>query len=412
MGISLGLVGLGQFGTAFVELFKHHPLVDRIGLCDREKDRLAAVAANPFLADKLNERDLFTSFDAICQSDFDAVVIITQPWLHAAQAIQAMEAGKHVYSAVPLVMLPSDDEVLDWCDRLIATCTRTGMQYMLGETSYFHPDTMFCRRQAQAGAFGAYVYGEGEYCHDVDEWCNLRTVMAKRHSSSSGQEWLQREAGYHAAGHRGGPMHYPTHSVCGPLSVMQTRAISVNCHGFANRSGDPFFATSAFSNQVALFKMANGASVRIAELRECGGAKLGRHSETFRLIGTEGAYSEGRWMQVERGQPPGQTKPCHRGLSDHEMRDPLPTAVLAAFKEVMHKDVADPQSLDFIPGGHQGSHPYLVHEFVDAIATGRMPVINAWLATRMMAMGVSAHRSALRDGETVVVPDWGDAPAR
>ncbi len=28
-----------------------------------------------------------------------------------------------------------------------------------------------------------------------------------------------------------------------------------------------------------------------------------------------------------------------------------------------------------------------------------------------LAMGVAAHQSALKDGETVSVPDWGDAPA-
>lgn len=410
MGISLGLVGLGQFGTAFVELFKHHPAVDRIALCDREPERVRAVADNPFLADKLSERDRYTSLDAICASDLDALVIITQPWLHAPQAVQAMEAGKHVYSAVPLVMLPDADEILDWCDTLVETCTRTGVHYMLGETSYFHPDAMFCRRQAAAGAFGDFVYGEGEYLHDVDAGCNLRRVYENRLGSSSGREWQGIAQHYQQRDVRGGPMHYPTHSVAGPVCVMGTHAVSVNCHGWANRTSDPFFAADAFSNEVALFKMANGASVRIAEMRECGGAHLGRHSETFRLVGTEGAYSEGRWMQVERSDPPGGSKPEHRNLTVEEMRDQLPPEVLAAFKEVMHKGAKDPQSLDFVPGGHQGSHPYLVHEFVDAVATDRRPAINAWQAARYMAMGASAHKSALLGGETVSVPDWGDAP--
>jgi hypothetical protein len=35
MGISLGLVGLGMFGSEFAELFKSHPAVDRVALCDR-----------------------------------------------------------------------------------------------------------------------------------------------------------------------------------------------------------------------------------------------------------------------------------------------------------------------------------------------------------------------------------------
>jgi hypothetical protein len=52
-----------------------------------------------------------------------------------------------------------------------------------------------------------------------------------------------------------------------------------------------------------------------------------------------------------------------------------------------------------------------VHEFVEAAAENRQPAINAWEAARYMAMGVMAHKSALKDGETLSVPDWGDAPA-
>ena len=70
----------------------------------------------------------------------------------------------------------------------------------------------------------------------------------------------------------------------------------------------------------------------------------------------------------------------------------------------------DLQNMDFVPGGHGGSHPYLVHEFVDAVANNRQPAINIWEAARYMAMGVSAHRSALKNGERLDVPDWGDAP--
>ena len=106
MGISLGLVGLGAFGRCFAELFKAHPLVDRIALCDREPERMATFADNPSWKDKLRPHDLYPSLDAICRSDLDALVIITQHWLHAPQCVQAMLAGKHVYSAVPLVTLP------------------------------------------------------------------------------------------------------------------------------------------------------------------------------------------------------------------------------------------------------------------------------------------------------------------
>jgi hypothetical protein len=44
------------------------------------------------------------------------------------------------------------------------------------------------------------------------------------------------------------------------------------------------------------------------------------------------------------------------------------------------------------------------------VAHERQPAINAWEAVRYMVPGVMAHKSALRDGEVLEVPDWGDAP--
>ena len=83
MGISLGLVGLGSFGSVFADLFKSHPLVDRIALCDRESERIAKFAKDPFFQDKFNDKDAYNNLDEICRADLDALVIITQPWLHA-----------------------------------------------------------------------------------------------------------------------------------------------------------------------------------------------------------------------------------------------------------------------------------------------------------------------------------------
>jgi len=238
MGISLGLVGLGSFGSQFAGLFMSHPLVDRIALCDREPQRIAAFADKPSWEHKLAPGDAYESLDAICKSDLDALAIITQPWLHAPQCIQAMEAGKHVYSAVPIISIPDGDEILEWCDRLVETCTRTGMHYMLGETTYYRPQAMYCRRRAREGAFGSFVYAEGEYLHDVDSSCNLREVRRQRLVGRAGQEWLEHEQDYRERGVQSGPMHYPTHSTSGPISVMNAHAVKVCAWGYANRTVD------------------------------------------------------------------------------------------------------------------------------------------------------------------------------
>ena len=388
MGISLGLVGLGSFGSAFAELFKDHPLVDRIALCDREPERVAAFASRESFQDKFSESDAYPSLDEICRADLDALVIITQPWLHAAQAVQAMESGKHVYSAVPVVSLPDGDEILAWCDRIIEASRRTGMYYMLGETTYYRPEAMYCRRRAAEGAFGDFVYAEGEYFHDVDNpHSNLREVERLRMASQAGREWADKSKQYAARGALSGPMHYPTHSTSGPICVMKAHMTRVCAWPYYNRTGDSYFGKEP-SNETALFQMSNGATTRICEHREIG--LPGR--ETFRIYGTRASFENTRWCDNSAA----------RELSLEDMRDPLPPEVIAAFSR-------GSGGADFY-GGHGGSHAYLVHEFVQAVAHGRTPAINAWEAARYTAAGVMAHKSALRDGELLDVPDWGDAP--
>lgn len=387
MGISVGVVGLGAFGSEFVKLFKHHPLVDRIALCDREPERVAGFAQQDWIRDKLRDSDRYASLDEICASDVEAVALFTQPWLHAAQAAEAMESGKHVYSAVPVVHLPDGDEILHWCARIIETCRRTGMQYLLGETTYFHPQAMYCRRRAAEGAFGDFVYAEGEYLHDVDNpWSNLREVVRARGASTAGQEWREAAKKYEARGLVAGPMHYPTHSVSGPMCVMRAHATKVWALPYYNRTEDAFFGKEP-SNETALFAMSNGATMRICEYREIGH----RGRESFRVYGTQGSFEHDQWVD----------KQGYTALSTEKMRDPLPPEVVAAYEAGIGPDFC---------GGHEGSHAYLVHEFVEAVVYDRVPAINAWDAARYMAAGVMAHKSALRDGEILEVPDWGDAP--
>ena len=87
------------------------------------------------------------------------------------------------------------------------------------------------------------------------------------------------------------------------------------------------------------------------------------------------------------------------------MRDPLPPEVSAAFSEALSRK--DGEVKDFLASGHGGSHPYLVHEFVSAVAERRRPQVSAWDAAMYMAMGVAAHQSAQKDGEIVKVVDFG-----
>ncbi|MBT3272465.1 MAG: Gfo/Idh/MocA family oxidoreductase, partial [Spirochaetales bacterium] len=374
MGISLGLVGLGAFGSSFAPLFKSHPLVDRVALCDREPDRIKKWADRPSFQDKFNVRDTYETIDDICNADLDGIVIVTQPFFHAPQAVQAMLKGKHVYSAVPIMMVPDGDEIIEWCQKLIDTSKTTGQYYMLGETTYYRPQAMYCRRQAAQGAFGRFVYAEGEYYHDVDH--GLREVKERREGSATGKEW-QKTMKEKYAGVVSGPMHYPTHSTAGPVCVMNAYAEKVCAFPYFNNTGEQWHGIN-MANETALFRMSNGAHVRISEYREIG--TKGR--ETFRIYGNEGSFENDTWQDKN-------------DLSDvpvEQMRDPLPEEVASAFQNELNAGqvvdgLSQQEKMDYL-GGHGGSHAHLVHEFVSAIAEDRQPAVNIWEAARYMIMGI------------------------
>jgi len=351
-----------MFGQAFIDLFKNHPDVERFALCDLKKDRLK------HFAEKHGVSETYHSLDEICRSDIEALAIITQPWLHARQAIQAMKSGKHVYTAVPAA------KSLEECDALVKTVKQTGMIYMNGETSYFRPENAFCRKKAEDGAFGEFVHCRAEYFHDLSH--GLYEVAKNRW----GDKWGRDKTG-------AAPMSYPTHSVCFPVSIMKAHMTEVSAQGFIYPNDDWFrkdtIHKNVFSNETALFKMSNGATALISEFRRIGHPGCERASGVY---GTEGSFEH--------------------NLAGAVWADKNGKQIVQPTKH--HEWLPEPLASNL--GGHGGAHAYLVHEFVDSVNRHRLPRINIWEAVRYCAPGLVAHQSALQGGRLLKVPDWGDPP--
>ena len=70
-------------------------------------------------------------------------------------------------------------------------------------------------------------------------------------------------------------------------------------------------------------------------------------------------------------------------------------------------DADDHQHLSFTQGGgHGGSHPHLVHEFVTALVEGRDPYPNARQSANWTCTGLLAHESAQKGGVIMKLPEW------
>jgi predicted dehydrogenase len=383
MSITVAIVGTGAFATHFIPLFQAHPLVDEVVLCDVVPEKLAAAAT------KYGVRRTLPSLDAACESEVDGVAIITQPWLHGKQALQALRAGKHVYSAVPT------GRTIEEIRALVEAVTTTGRIYMIGETSYYYPSAIYCRQRHAAGNFGEIVYGEAEYYHDWDH--GLYSIAQTR----GGERWLD---------HAGAPpMYYPTHSTSMIVSVTGAHATYVSCQGFVDRKDDGIYDARAnvygnvLSNQTALLRMSDGSTARINEFRRIG------HPGTVRmaLFGTEASFEHNQagaiWLTKARSG--GERLDEVLAVGGVRNADDWFSGVSS-----VHPVARLPREFAGLPNGHLGSHQFLVHDFVTACVSGRQPPNNVWQAARYCLPGLMAHESAMQGGVLLEVPDLGDPP--
>lgn len=391
---TVGIVGLGQFGPEFVELFQQHPQVSEVVLCDSNPERLDRVA------EAFGIRRRFTSYDDLLASDVDAVAIFTQRWMHGPMTIDALRHGKHVYSAVPMGV------TVDEIATIVDLVRSTGLTYMMGETSYYYPAVVYCRDKWRAGEFGDFVYGEGEYLHDMADG------FYSAFEYSGGADWKS-TASFP-------PMHYATHSISGVLAVTGSYATAVSCIGVADTVDDGVFDRAVsrwdndLSNETALFSTADGGSMRVNEFRRVGMAPY-RPEVRFSLFGTRGVFEQQTGASV--WQTPQGWEDVRPLLTSTEVEtssaaqsgvDPaLQEGFRSGFAPV-HDTSALPEEFRGRHNGHEGSHQFLVHDFASAVATGALPPVNAWTAARYTVPGIVAHDSALRGGAQLPVPDFGE----
>lgn len=391
----IGITGAGTFAECFIPLFKAHPHVASVALAELLPERRREIAA------KFRIEDTYESHEALCNSDIDAVAIITQRHLHGAQAVEALKKGKHVYSAVPAAI------TLEEIEALVKTVEKTGLMYMMGETSFYYPSALFCREKFRKGEFGTFVYGEGEYLHDMSHG------FYEAYQHSGGEKW-KTYAGLP-------PMYYPTHSTSMIISVTGARLTHVSCLGYADRNEDNVFGqgnnlwNNPFSNQTALFRTSDGGMCRTNEFRRIGHG-VGNCVRTS-IYGTEGCFEEQGdsllWTTLDRKKQDLNTLlRCDKRIGDSGVE------LVGGEDKDFFSGLSDVHPIERLPGvfaglpnGHYGSHQFLVDDFMRSLAQGKLAPNHVWAASRYTAPGIVAHESARKEGERLSIPDFGDPPA-
>lgn len=95
--IRLAIIGCGRISTNhFAAANSHAGNIELVGVCDTDKQRLAAAAAQHEVP------GYKTLTELLSDSDADVIVLATPSGLHARQAIEAAEAGRHVVTEKPM----------------------------------------------------------------------------------------------------------------------------------------------------------------------------------------------------------------------------------------------------------------------------------------------------------------------
>jgi hypothetical protein len=221
-------------------------------------------------------------------------------------------------------------------------------------------------------------------------------------------------------------MLYPTHSTGMILSATGSWARKVAAFGYVDPVGDDIFGQgknlwdNPFSNTTALLYLDNGGIARVNENRRIGW--YGPMSYITSFHGTEGSY-ESSIAQHTFVRLTGQDAVYEDvgpllnpfEMQKHQHEDGFHQGVVAnkwssTFAPI-HNQQRLPETYIGMHDGHGGTHKFMADDFCKAAYTGQLSPTNAWVAARYNLPGLVAHESALRGGETMSVPDVGDAPA-
>jgi hypothetical protein len=105
-------------------------------------------------------------------------------------------------------------------------------------------------------------------------------------------------------------------------------------------------------------------------------------------------------LQSGRGRPTTSQRP-----EPPDRADLLPPEIQKYTRRFVYSD--ENRHLSFEQGGgHHGSHPHLVHEFVSSIVERRKPWVDEVTAADWTAAGICAHESAMQGGAEVLVPNF------
>ena len=368
--IRVAIVGLG-FGAEFIPIYQNHPDAEMYAICRRNKSELNKVG------DKFGINTRYADYNELLADPNVDVVHINSPIPdHAPQSIAALKAGKHVACTVPMA---TD---IEGCRQIVDLQRKTGKVYMMMETVVYSREYLFVKELYDKGELGRIQFLRGSHQQDMEGWPSYWPGLP--------------------------PMWYATHCVSPCLAIMSkpgapAHAESVVCHGSGRIREDLIkHYNSPFAIESATFKV-RGSDV-VAEVTRSLFDTARQYRESFDVFGSKKSFE---WQQVENEEPvihqlglPEPEIPKRTKVPDYAKLLPQPIQ-----RFTQPAAIQDAEHLSFIQGGgHGGSHPHLVHNFLQAVLGKKPAFPDAPTSANWTMVGLCAHQSAMAGGDRVQIP--------
>ncbi len=356
--LRIAVVGLG-FGSDFVPIYQRHPWVKSVVVCDKNETLLNSVCDRLGVSERLTDLNQVLTDESI-----DAVHLLTPVPLHVEQTLAVLASGKHCACAVPMATTIED------LHRIVRAQRAAKRNYIMMETGAFTREFFYVQDLHARELFGKLTFLRGTYFQDLD--------------GDYPDYWKAQP-----------PMHYITHAIGPLLALTGTRATRVCCFGSGQLRPDVQQPDgNHFPLQTAIFQL-DGMDIA-AEVTHSWFQVARSYTEAFCVYGDRRGFE---WQQIEHEDPIlftlDEERPARR-------RD----ASFQRVKPPYRPDLLPAEISGFASGGHGGSHPHLVHEFISSIVEGRLPSIDAVTAADWCAPGICANESSLLNGEPVTIPSF------
>jgi UDP-N-acetylglucosamine 3-dehydrogenase len=144
--VKYGVLGLGWFGEKHCEALAAIPNVELYAVCTRNSERLTEVAQ------KFGAKKIYTDYHAmLADPELEALSITTMWDQHAAPAVAALQAGKHVFLEKPMASTVAD------CDAIIDAANVAKGSFMVGHICRFNPRYAAAKQEIASGKIGRII---------------------------------------------------------------------------------------------------------------------------------------------------------------------------------------------------------------------------------------------------------------